>query len=47
MPSRYPLFSVLPDAMPDRKTCEKCIRIARQVGESARLAIQDKADKNE
>ncbi len=45
MPSRYPLFNVLPDAMPDRETCEKCIRIARQVGESARLALKDKADK--
>jgi hypothetical protein len=33
MPSRYPVFSVLPDAMPDRGTCEKCVRIARRVGE--------------
>lgn len=45
MPSRYPLFSVLPDAMPERETCEKCIRIARRVGESARSALKDKADK--
>ena len=45
MPSRYPLFSVLPDAMPDRKTCEKCVHIARRVGKSARLALKDKADR--
>ena len=45
MPSRYPIFSVLPDAMPDRETCEKCVRIARRVGESARLALKDKAEK--
>jgi len=45
MPSRYPLFSVLPNAMPDRETCEKCVRIARCVGESARSASKDKADK--
>ena len=45
MPSRYPLFSVLPDAMPDRETCEKCIHIARRVGESARSVLTDKADK--
>ena len=45
MPSRYPIFNVLPDAMPDRETCEKCVRIARRVGESARSAIKDKADK--
>ena len=46
MPSRYPIFSVLPDAMPDRETCEKCVRIACRVGESARLALKDKADKS-
>jgi HEPN domain-containing protein len=34
MPLRYPLFSILPDAMPDREICEKCIRIARRVGET-------------
>ena len=45
MPSRYPLFSVLPDAMPDRETCEKCIHIARRVGESARSALKDKEEK--
>ena len=33
MLSRYPLFSILPDAMPDRETCEKCVQIARRVGE--------------
>jgi len=42
---RYPLFSVLPDAMPDRETCEKCVRIARRVGDSAKSALKDKADK--
>ena len=31
MPSRYPLFSVLPDAMPDRVICEKCLDIAGNV----------------
>ena len=41
MPSRYPLFSVLPDAMPDRETCEKCVRIARRVEENVRLALQN------
>ncbi|MFZ4440043.1 MAG: hypothetical protein ACOYOS_16575 [Syntrophales bacterium] len=45
MPSRYPLFSVLPDAMPAREICEKCVRIARRVGEGARSALKDKADK--
>lgn len=40
MPSRYPLFSILPDAMPDRETCEKCIGIARRVGENIRLTFQ-------
>ena len=45
MPSRYPLLGVLPDAMPDRETCEKCVRIARRVGESARSALKDKANK--
>ena len=40
MPSRYPLFSILPDAMPDRDTCEKCIGIARRVGENIRLTLQ-------
>ena len=44
MPSRYPLFSVLPDAVPDLETCEKCIRIARRVGESTRSALKDKED---
>ncbi len=42
---QYPLFSVLPDAIPDRETCEKCVRIARRVGESARSVLKDKADK--
>jgi HEPN domain-containing protein len=41
MPSRYPLFSILPDAMPDRETCEKCIRIARRVGETIRSATKE------
>ena len=41
MPSRYPLFSVLPDAMPDRETCEKCVRIARRVEGNVRLALQN------
>jgi HEPN domain-containing protein len=41
MPSRYPLFSVLPDAMPDRETCEKCVRIACRVEENVRLALQN------
>ena len=40
MPSRYPLFSILPDAMPDRETCEKCIGIARRVRENIRLTLQ-------
>ncbi len=40
MPSRYPLFSILPDAMPDRETCEKCIRIARRVEETIKLSLQ-------
>jgi HEPN domain-containing protein len=40
MPSRYPLFSILPDAMPDQETCEKCIRIARRVGENIRPILQ-------
>jgi HEPN domain-containing protein len=40
MPSRYPLFSILPDAMPDRQTCETCIRIARSVGETIRSSLQ-------
>jgi HEPN domain-containing protein len=39
MPSRYPLFSILPDAMPDRETCAKCIRIARRVGETIPLTL--------
>lgn len=41
MPSRYPLFSILPDAMPDRETCEKCIRIARRVGKTIRSATKE------
>ena len=41
---RYPLFSVLPDAMPNRETCEKCVRIARRVGESARSSLKDRKD---
>lgn len=41
MPSRYPLFSVLPDAMPDRETCEKCVLIARRVEGNVRLALQN------
>ncbi len=41
MPSRYPLFSILPDAMPDRETCEKCIRIARRVGETIRSTTKE------
>ena len=40
MPSRYPLFSILPDAMPDKETCEKCIRIARRVGETIRPTLK-------
>jgi HEPN domain-containing protein len=39
MPSRYPLFSILPDSMPDKETCEKCIRIARRVGETIRPTL--------
>jgi HEPN domain-containing protein len=41
MPSRYPLFSILPDAMPDRETCEKCIRIARRVGKTIRSSTKE------
>jgi HEPN domain-containing protein len=41
IPSRYPLFSILLDAMPDRETCEKCIRIARPVGKTMRSAIKE------
>jgi len=33
MPSRYPLFSILPDSMPDRETFENCIQIAQRVKE--------------
>jgi HEPN domain-containing protein len=40
MPSRYPLFSILPDAMPDRETCKTCIEIARRVGEAIRPTLQ-------
>ena len=39
MPSRYPLFSILPEAMPDKETCEKCIRIARRVEETIRPTL--------
>ena len=46
MRSRYPAFSVLPDAMPDRETCEKCVSIARRVRESARTALKDKTGNN-
>ena len=40
MPSRYPLFSILPDGMPDHETCEQCIRIALRVGENIKQALQ-------
>jgi len=40
MPSRYPLFSILPDATPDRETCEECIRITRRVEETIRSMLQ-------
>jgi len=40
MPSRYPFFSILPDATPDRATCEKCIQIARRVGETIQPTLQ-------
>ena len=39
MPSRYPVFSILPDAMPDRETCEKCITITRNVKDSVLLIL--------
>ena len=47
MPSRYPLFGVLPDAVPDREICEKCLCIACRVGDSARLTIQSKAGRDQ
>ena len=42
MPSRYPLFSVLPDAMADRETCERCIKIARNVKESVQSILGER-----
>jgi len=30
--------------MPDRETCEKCVRIAHRVGESAQSALKGEAD---
>lgn len=34
MPSRYPLAGVLPDAMPDREICKRCLHIAHRVRDS-------------
>ncbi len=45
MPSRYPVFSVLPDAIPDRETCAKCIGITSNVKDSVQL-ILSKRDAN-
>lgn len=45
MPSRYPLFSVLPDAMPDRETCAKCIMITRNVKDSVQLILSEREEK--
>lgn len=45
MPSRYPLFSVLPDAMPDRETCEKCIKISRNVKDNVQLILRKREEK--
>jgi HEPN domain-containing protein len=35
LPSKYPPVSALPDAMPDRATAERCIRIAETAIEDA------------
>jgi HEPN domain-containing protein len=34
LPSKYPLMSVLPKFLPDKKLCEKCINIAFQIKSS-------------
>ena len=34
LPSKYPLMSVLPKFLPDKKLCEKCINIAFQIKNS-------------
>jgi len=34
LPSKYPLMSVLPKFLPDKKLCEKCINIASQIKSS-------------
>ena len=36
LPSQYPLGSALPDAKPDRATCDRCIAIADKVLSQAR-----------
>jgi len=45
MPSRYPLFSILPDEMPDRETCVKCIMISKNVKESVQFILSKREEK--
>lgn len=41
MPSRYPVVSVLPDFIPDRSICEKCLRVASEVKNSVILILEN------
>ena len=40
LPSKYPLGSALPDAEPDRVTCDRCIAIAEKVLDRIRQLLE-------
>jgi len=39
LPSKYPLMSVLPDFVPDKAICHKCMAIAENVFESVKKLL--------
>lgn len=39
LPSKYPVFSVLPNFMPDAEICRQCIEIAKRVQLAIELSI--------
>src|SRR4030042_5199560 len=42
-PSKYPIYSALPDAMPDKAICKDALKIAEQVRASVSLILNSKA----
>lgn len=43
LPSKYPIYSALPEAIPDQAICKGALKIAEQVRDSVTLILNSKA----